>query len=127
MCDEDWVFDRCSHDLGDRDCRNSCGVVAHVDRASPLAAGAAGDVLKVWTPVGQVVCLVALVGAARLLRHGGEPVERLIAVVVRAVFVVNTLGGPLGATKLYLVRIPVDQQFRTEYLTRLLDSPVLAE
>jgi galactan 5-O-arabinofuranosyltransferase len=32
---------------------------------------------------------------------------------------------PLGATKLYLFGISVDQQFRTEYLTRLADSPAL--
>jgi galactan 5-O-arabinofuranosyltransferase len=32
---------------------------------------------------------------------------------------------PLGATRLYLFGISVDQQFRTEYLTRLTDSPSL--
>ena len=32
---------------------------------------------------------------------------------------------PLGATKLYLFGISVDQQFRTEYLTRLTDSAAL--
>ena len=40
-------------------------------------------------------------------------------------FTVVTLGMPLGATKLYLFGISVDQQFRTEYLTRLTDSPAL--
>ena len=40
-------------------------------------------------------------------------------------FTVVTLGMPLGATKLYLFGISVDQQFRTEYLTRLADSPAL--
>jgi galactan 5-O-arabinofuranosyltransferase len=34
---------------------------------------------------------------------------------------------PLGATKLYLFGISVDQQFRTEYLTRLADSPALRD
>jgi galactan 5-O-arabinofuranosyltransferase len=33
-----------------------------------------------------------------------------------------TLGMPLGATKLYLFGVSVDQQFRTEYLTRLTDT-----
>lgn len=33
---------------------------------------------------------------------------------------------PLGATKLYLFGLSVDQQFRTEYLTRLTDSPRLS-
>ena len=32
---------------------------------------------------------------------------------------------PLGATKLYLFGISVDQQFRTEYLTRLTDTAAL--
>ena len=45
--------------------------------------------------------------------------------VFLAAFVVVTLGMPLGATKLYLFGISVDQQFRTEYLTRLTDSPAL--
>jgi galactan 5-O-arabinofuranosyltransferase len=35
---------------------------------------------------------------------------------------VVTLAMPLGATKLYLFGISVDQQFRTEYLTRLTDT-----
>jgi galactan 5-O-arabinofuranosyltransferase len=42
-------------------------------------------------------------------------------------FTVVTLGMPLGATKLYLFGISVDQQFRTEYLTRLTDSPALRD
>ena len=37
-------------------------------------------------------------------------------------FSVVTLAMPLGATKLYLYGISVDQQFRTEYLTRLTDT-----
>ena len=54
---------------------------------------------------------------------------RLLAQLGGLVFVsafsVVTLGMPLGATKLYLFGISVDQQFRTEYLTRLADSPAL--
>ncbi|NMK89270.1 arabinofuranosyltransferase, partial [Staphylococcus capitis] len=42
-----------------------------------------------------------------------------------ATFTVVTVGMPLGATKLYLFGISVDQQFRTEYLTRFTDSPAL--
>ena len=45
--------------------------------------------------------------------------------VFLSAFTVVTLGMPLGATKLYLFGISVDQQFRTEYLTRLTDSPAL--
>ena len=47
---------------------------------------------------------------------------RLLALVFLSAFSVVTLGMPLGATKLYLFGISVDQQFRTEYLTRLTDS-----
>jgi len=38
---------------------------------------------------------------------------------------VVTLGMPLAATRLYLFGISVDQQFRTEYLTRLTDTAAL--
>ncbi len=90
-------------------------------------AGAPSDVLEVWTSVGQVVCLVALVGAGWWWRRGRELLARLIAVAFLAAFVVITLGGPLGGTKLYLFGISVDQQFRTEYLTRFTDSTALAD
>src|SRR4029077_4711409 len=45
--------------------------------------------------------------------------------VFLSAFSVVTLAMPLGATKLYLFGISVDQQFRTEYLTRLADSSAL--
>ena len=48
---------------------------------------------------------------------------RLGAAVFLSAFTVVTIGMPLGATKLYLFGISVDQQFRTEYLTWLADSP----
>ena len=44
------------------------------------------------------------------------------ALLFLAAFSVVTLAMPLGATRLYLFGISVDQQFRTEYLTRLTDS-----
>ena len=42
--------------------------------------------------------------------------------VFLSAFSVVTLAMPLGATKLYLFGISVDQQFRTEYMTRLADT-----
>ena len=42
--------------------------------------------------------------------------------VFLSAFSVVTLAMPLGATKLYLFGVSVDQQFRTEYLTRLTDT-----
>jgi galactan 5-O-arabinofuranosyltransferase len=50
---------------------------------------------------------------------------RLFALVFVSAFSVVTIGLPLGATKLYLFGISVDQQFRTEYLTRFTDSAAL--
>ena len=81
--------------------------------------------LHALTTVGQVVSLAGLLAAGLLWRRGRRTLARLGAVLFLAAFSVVTLGMPLGATKLYLFGISVDQQFRTEYLTRLTDSPVL--
>ena len=81
--------------------------------------------LHALTTVGQVGCLVALLGVGVLWRRGHGWVARIGAAVLLAAFTVVTLGMPLGATRLYLFGISVDQQFRTEYLTRLTDSPAL--
>lgn len=81
--------------------------------------------LHALTTVGQVGCLVALLGVGFLWRRGWEWAARTAAAVLLSAFTVVTLGMPLGATKLYLFGISVDQQFRTEYLTRLTDSPAL--
>jgi galactan 5-O-arabinofuranosyltransferase len=86
--------------------------------------------LHALTTVGQVGCLAGLVAVGWVWRHGRERRRyRILAQLGGLVFVsalsVVTLGMPLGATKLYLFGISVDQQFRTEYLTRLADSPAL--
>lgn len=86
--------------------------------------------LQALTTVGQVSCLVGLVAMGWLwrLRRGIWPLlARIGASVFLAAFTVVTLGMPLGATKLYLFGISVDQQFRTEYLTRLTDSAALRD
>jgi len=83
--------------------------------------------LHALTTVGQFVCLVALVAAGWLWRRGLRRFAWLTSVVFLSAFVVTTLGMPLGATRLYLHGISVDQQFRTEYLTRLTDSPALRD
>ncbi|HEV7581928.1 MAG TPA: galactan 5-O-arabinofuranosyltransferase [Mycobacterium sp.] len=83
--------------------------------------------LHALTTVGQVGCLVGLLGVGWLWRRAGRwrlPAQ-LGGLVFVSAFSVVTLGMPLGATKLYLFGISVDQQFRTEYLTRLTDSPAL--
>ena len=81
--------------------------------------------LHALTTVGQVGCLAGLVGVGWVGRRGRRLLAQLGGVVFVSAFTVVTLGMPLGATKLYLFGISVDQQFRTEYLTRLTDSPAL--
>lgn len=82
--------------------------------------------LHALTTVGQVGCLAGLVAAGWAWRRWRWP-ARLGGLVFVSAFTVVTLGMPLGATKLYLFGISVDQQFRTEYLTRLADSPALRD
>src|SRR5271154_874554 len=87
--------------------------------------------LHALTTVGQVGCLAGLVAVGWVWRRcGPDRIRyRLLAqfggVVLVSALTVVTLGMPLGATNLYLFGISVDQQFRTEYLTRLTDSPAL--
>ncbi|KAA0105558.1 galactan 5-O-arabinofuranosyltransferase [Mycolicibacterium sp. P1-5] len=81
--------------------------------------------LHALTTVGQVGCLVLLLGTGFVWRLGRKWVARIAAAVFLSAFTVVTLGMPLGATRLYLFGISVDQQFRTEYLTRLTQSPAL--
>ena len=83
--------------------------------------------LHALTTVGQFACLLSLLAAGWLWHRGRRRSAAVTAVTFLAAFVVATLGMPLGATKLYLFGISVDQQFRTEYLTRLTDSPALQD
>ncbi|MEB4209424.1 galactan 5-O-arabinofuranosyltransferase [Mycobacterium sp. 94-17] len=87
--------------------------------------------LHALTTVGQVGCLAGLVAVGsvwrRCARPGARLLTRLAGLMFVSAFTVVTLGMPLGATKLYLFGISVDQQFRTEYLTRLADSPALRD
>jgi galactan 5-O-arabinofuranosyltransferase len=78
--------------------------------------------LHALTTVGQVGCLAGLLAAGWVWRRGRRLPAQLGGLVFLSAFTVVTLGMPLGATKLYLFGISVDQQFRTEYLTRLADT-----
>ena len=80
--------------------------------------------LHALTTVGQVSCLAGLVAVGWVWRRHRR-MAQLGGLMFVSAFTVVTLGMPLGATKLYLFGISVDQQFRTEYLTRLADSPAL--
>ncbi|MGB8407745.1 MAG: galactan 5-O-arabinofuranosyltransferase [Mycobacterium sp.] len=78
--------------------------------------------LHALTTAGQCTCLAGLLASGWLWRRGWQRVAKLAATVLLSAFSVVTLGMPLGATKLYLFGVSVDQQFRTEYLTRLTDT-----
>jgi galactan 5-O-arabinofuranosyltransferase len=80
--------------------------------------------LHALTTVGQFACLAGLFATGWAWRTGRQLLARVAAVVFLSAFSIVTLAMPLGATKLYLFGISVDQQFRTEYLTRLADSVV---
>ena len=83
--------------------------------------------LHALTTVGQFGCLAGLLAAGWLWRRGRRTPARLGATVFLSAFSVVTLAMPLGATKLYLFGISVDQQFRTEYLTRFADTAALRD
>jgi galactan 5-O-arabinofuranosyltransferase len=78
--------------------------------------------LHALTTVGQFVCLAGILASGWFWRRGRQLLARTAAVVFISAFSVVTLAMPLGATKLYLFGISVDQQFRTEYVTRLADT-----
>ncbi|WP_433716800.1 arabinofuranosyltransferase [Nocardia sp. CA-084685] len=81
------------------------------------------NVTRSLTTVGQVGAAVLLGVAIRLVRARRWPwVAKMLSWVGISTFVTVTLGMPLAATKLYLFGVSVDQEFRTEYLTRLTDS-----
>ena len=83
--------------------------------------------LHALTTVGQFACLAGLLASGWLWRRGRRLAAHAGALVFLSAFSVVTLAMPLGATKLYLFGISVDQQFRTEYLTRLTDTAALRD
>jgi galactan 5-O-arabinofuranosyltransferase len=78
--------------------------------------------LHALTTVGQFACLAGLLACGWIWRRGRGSIARGGALVFLSAFSVVTLAMPLGATKLFLHGISVDQAFRTEYLTRLTDT-----
>ncbi|WP_433603695.1 galactan 5-O-arabinofuranosyltransferase [Nocardia sp. CA-135953] len=84
------------------------------------------NVTRSLTTVGQVGAAVLLGAAIWLVRARRWPwAAKALSWVGISTFVTVTLGMPLAATKLYLFGVSVDQEFRTEYLTRLTDSAAL--
>lgn len=78
--------------------------------------------LHALTTVGQFGCLVGIFAAGWLWRTRRQLIARALSAVSLSALSTVTLAMPLGATKLYLFGVSVDQQFRTEYLTRLTDT-----
>ncbi|MFD6398841.1 galactan 5-O-arabinofuranosyltransferase [Nocardia sp. NPDC060249] len=86
------------------------------------------NVTRALTTVGQFAAVALLVASVLLIRLRKWPVvAKLLSWVGISSFVTVTLGMPLAATKLYLFGVSVDQEFRTEYLTRLTDSAALRD
>lgn len=111
------------------------------------------NVTRALTTAGQAVAIVLVVIAIVAARYGApasraertgrigaapgaERAGRIVgrrtwtswlASIGSAAMVTVTLGMPLGATSLYLHGLSGDQQFRTEYLTRMTSSPRLAD
>jgi galactan 5-O-arabinofuranosyltransferase len=83
--------------------------------------------LHALTTVGQFACLAGILASGWLWRRGRRLSAHAGALIFLSAFSVVTLAMPLGATKLYLFGISVDQQFRTEYLTRLTDTAALRD
>ncbi|MEV5835723.1 galactan 5-O-arabinofuranosyltransferase [Nocardia sp. NPDC052112] len=84
------------------------------------------NVTRALTTVGQVGAAVLLGVAIWLVRARRWPwLAKALSWVGISTFVTVTLGMPLAATKLYLFGVSVDQEFRTEYLTRLTDGATL--
>lgn len=100
-------------------------------RSVEWPAYSSSNVTRAFATVFQVIAIAVLAGCAVLLSRP-LPVwraraARLLSFATVAGLVTVTLGLPLGGTKLYLGGISVDQQFRTEYLTRFTSSPRLAD
>lgn len=94
------------------------------------------NVTRALTTVGQVVAAMLLAAAIALTRLRRQRaghwalrpwVPKLLTWAGISTFVTVTLGMPLAATKLYLFGVSVDQEFRTEYLTRLTDTAALRD
>jgi galactan 5-O-arabinofuranosyltransferase len=91
-------------------------------------AFSSSNVTQAVTTVGQVLAVAGIAVSVLLVRrHRAVRFARLLSWASLSGFVTVTLGLPLAATRLYLHGVSVDQEFRTEYLTRLTDSPALRD
>lgn len=84
------------------------------------------NVLQALTVVGQAAALALVVAGVLCARAGERPggrpallrLGKLAAPTGSALLVASTLGIPLAASRLYLHGVSVDQEFRTQFLSR---------
>lgn len=86
------------------------------------------NVTRSLTTLGQAAFLLVAVIAVICAHYRRIPlISSWLSAAASAGLATVTLGMPLGATRLFLNGLSGDQQFRTEYLTRLTSSPRLAD
>lgn len=95
-----------------------------------LPAFGGSKVLQAIATTGTFLVLITVGVLSYLWIRGTEKkwlrwLTILVSYLSPAALVVTTIAIPLSATRLYLDGITVDQGFRTQFLTRLTDSPVL--
>lgn len=105
-------------------------LVVAIHRVQWPAYGSSNQ-LRALTTLGQVAALAVLVVAVLCARRpvGSRwtTIARPLSWVGLSTLVTVSLAMPLGATSLYLGGLSVDQEFRTQYLTRFVDSAALRD
>lgn len=85
-------------------------------------------VARSLTTLGQVLAAAVIIAAVVLLRRDrNSRWGKVLSWAGLSAFATVTLGMPLSATKLYLFGISVDQEFRTQFLTRMTATPRLQD
>ncbi|WP_051461611.1 galactan 5-O-arabinofuranosyltransferase [Tomitella biformata] len=101
--------------------------LALIDRTS-LPAFTTSHVARSLTTVGQVVAVAVIIAAIALLRRDKDSRwGKTLSWAGLSGFATVTLAMPLSATKLYLFGISVDQEFRTQFFTRMTATPRLQD
>lgn len=93
--------------------------IAVIDRTD-FPAFTTSNMARAITTVLQVAALAVITVSVLLLRRApGSRTGRVLSWAGISAFATVTLAVPLSATRLYLFGISVDQQFRTQFLTRM--------
>lgn len=96
------------------------GVGLVIVRHTNFPAFTTSNMPRALTTVGQVVALAVIAASVLLLRRDrASRTGRVLSWAGLSAFATVTLAIPLSATRLYLFGISVDQEFRTQFLTRM--------